>query len=361
MGAVTSIQLATTPPPRAFGEAHAPRATARGWDFLGSCPSPLRMRMRDELADILRDIHRQRGERLKGCMPMGQGGRTPFERLRAIRDIQDFPKLLVSSDHGNAFNRAFHARHVETGAFAALQFSGAAAPFVEAGLIDPRGWIGVYAVAPFVMLVDRARLGERKIPQSWADLADPVYRGEIALSGWRPEGPGKWRAFNLFFLVAIARLLGDKVLHEILRNLAGLTHSAQMPRIAGTQNSLAAIYVLPWALADMCPRRDRAEVVWPREGALAFPLWMTARAAHQDRVAPLADYFFAENTARWLDHNRYPSLAPTGGASLPDGARFAWPGWDFFRARSTASEIKRIGALFHAATEKLDRSQNLCA
>jgi len=361
MGAVTSIELATTPPTRAFGEPHAPRATARGWDFLGSCPAPLRMRMRDELADLLRDLHRNTGERLKGCMPMGHGGRTPFERLRHIRDLDDFPKFLVSADHGNAFNRAFHACHVETGAFAALQPEGAAPVFEQAGLIDPRGWIGVYAVAPFVMLIDRARLGARNIPRSWADLADPAYRGDIALSGWRPDGAQQWRAFNQFFLVAIARLLGDKGLREVLANLAGLTHSAQMPRLAGSANSLAAIYVLPWALADMCPRRDRTEVVWPNEGALAFPLWMTAQAAHRDRVAPLADYFFAPETARWLDHNRYPSLAPSGGASLPEGARFAWPGWDFFRARSTASEIKRISALFHAATEKLDRSQSLCA
>lgn len=388
MGAVTSIQLATTPPPRAFGEAHAPqafgethaprafgethaprafgethtpRATARGWDFLGSCPAPLRMRMRDDLADLLRETHRTRGERLKGCMPMGQGGRTPFERLRYIRDLEDFPKLLASADHGNAFNRAFHARHVETGAFVAPQPAGAAAAFENAGLIDPRGWIGVYAVAPFVLLVDRARLGARKIPKNWADLADPVYRGDIALSGWRPEGAPQWRAFNQFFLVAVARLLGDKVLREVLANLAGLAHSAQMPRLAGTANSVAAIYVLPWALADMCPRRDRTEVLWPREGALAFPLWMTAQAAHSERVAPLADYFFSPKTARWLDHNRYPSLAPTGGATLPADARLAWPGWDFFRARATAAEIKRITALFHAATEKLDRGQSLCA
>jgi ABC-type Fe3+ transport system substrate-binding protein len=361
MGAISSIPLAVAPPPRAFGAAHAPRATARGWDFLGCCPSPLRMRMRDELADLLRETHRQRGERLKGCMPMGQGGRTPFERLRYIRELEDFPKLLVSSDHGNAFNRAFHASHVETGAFVAPQPAGAAQAFVEAGLIDEKGWIGVYAVAPFVLLIDRARLGTRPVPRSWADLADPVYRGEIALSGWRPEGARHWRAYNQFFLVAIARLLGDKVLREVLANLAGLTHSAQMPRLAGTPNSLAAIYVLPWSLADLCPRREQTRVVWPREGALAFPLWITAQAAHRARVAPLADYFFASKTARWLDHNRYPSLAPTGGASLPEGARFFWPGWDFFRHRATASEIKRVCALFHAATEQLDRGDSLCA
>ena len=69
MGPVTSIKLAVEPPLRAFGEAHAPRATARGWDFLGSCPAPLRMRMRDELADLLRERQFKHAEKLKCACP----------------------------------------------------------------------------------------------------------------------------------------------------------------------------------------------------------------------------------------------------------------------------------------------------
>ncbi len=361
MGPLTSIALSVEPPARAFGDPASARAAARGWDFLGSCPAPLRMKMRDDLADFLRTRSLRGGEKLKCCMPMGHGGRTPFERLRYVRDLDDFPRMLVSSDHGNAFNRAFHAEYVERGAFASLQPAGAARVFSEAGLIDPRGWIGVYAVAPFVLLVDQARLGARPVPGSWADLADPVYRGEIAFSGWRREGDKYWRAYNQFFLLALSRLLGESALRGVLENLAGLTHSAQMPRLAGTANSLAGIYILPWALADLCPRRDRTQVVWPREGALAFPLWMTGQTAHAKRLAPLADYYFSEKTARWLDHNLYPSLAPGGAKKLPPGARLCWPGWDFIRHPSAAEEIKRACALFRDTAAQLDRGEILCA
>ena len=361
MGPLTSIQLAVEPRPRAFGDPNAARAAARGWDFLGSCPAPLRMRMRDDLEDMLRGLRLRGGERLKCCMPMGHGGRTPFERLRYVRDLDDFPRLLVSSDHGNAFNRAFHAEYVERGAFTSLQPSGARKNFVKAGLIDPEGWIGVYAVAPFVLLVDRARLGTRPVPASWSDLADPVYRGEIALSGWRRPGEKTWRAYNQFFLLSLKRLLGEAALRGVLENLAGLTHSAQMPRLAGTANSLAGVYVLPWALADLCPRRDRTEVVWPREGALAYPLWLTAQVAHAGRVAPIADFLYGEKTVRWLDHNLYPSLAPGGAAKLPPGAGFFWPGWDFIRHRAAARELKQVCALFRTVSEQIDAGEPLCA
>lgn len=362
MGAVTSLQLAVSPPPpRAFGDPHLPRAGPRGWDFLGSCPAPLRMRMRDDLSALLRARHVTGTEKLKCCMPMGHGGRTPFDRLRYVRDLQDFPKLLVSSDHGNAFNRAFHAAHVERGAFISLQPKGAPEIFTQAGLIDPRGWVAAYAVAPFVLLVDRVRLGARPVPQSWADLADPLYRGEVVFSGWRRDGEKAWRAYNQFFLMALLRLLGENGLKAMLVNVPGLTHSAQMPRIAGTAASLGAVYVLPWAMAGMCPRRDRTEVVWPREGALAFPLWMTAQQAHVERIASIADYFFAEATARWLDHNLYPSLSPGARGATPPDARLYWPGWDYLRHLSSAADIKKACALFHDSREHIDRGGAPCA
>jgi hypothetical protein len=82
--------------------------------------------MRDELADLLRERQFKGAEKLKCCMPMGHGGRTPFDRLRHIRDLDDFPRLPASSDNGDAFNRAFHARYVETGAFVAPQPEGVA-------------------------------------------------------------------------------------------------------------------------------------------------------------------------------------------------------------------------------------------
>ncbi len=152
-----------------------------------------------------------------------------------------------------------------------------------AGLIDPRGWIGVFAVAPFVWLIDRRRLGELPTPGRWADLADPMYRGQVVLSGWRRDGERQWGHYNRFFLLAMARELGLGGLARLVLNVPGLMHSAQMPRLAGTDASLGGIYVLPWSLADMCPRRAHTEVVWPRDGALAYPLWMTAKTSRAPR------------------------------------------------------------------------------
>jgi ABC-type Fe3+ transport system substrate-binding protein len=362
MGAVTPLRIALDLDPalRVFGDSASARAAPRGWDFLGSSPVPLRARMRDDIARAVQAHVARGGAPLKCCMPMGQGGRTPLERLRFVRELEDFPKLLVSAEQGNIFNRAFHAAHVERGAFASGQPEGAPAVFTEAGLIDPKNWIGVYAVAPFVLLIDKRRLGNRPIPESWADLADPIYRGEVVFPGWRREGARQWSAYSQFFLLSMLRLLGRENLRRIVANTPGLMHSAQMPRHAGAASSLGAIYVLPWSLADLCPRRETTQVVWPREGGLAYPLWLTAQAAHREKSAALLDYFFAATTAQWLDHNLYPSLAPGKAAALPQGARLNWLGWDYLRHRSAARDIKEACAIFRASRDAIDAEGMKC-
>ncbi len=323
-----------------FGGGDQPRGGARGWDFLGTVPVPVRQPVRDGVAALLAEHGG-----LRACMPLGQGGHGPFQRLRLIRDLADYPGLLVSSEQGNAFNRAFHRRHVEGGAFSACQPQGAAAPFAEAGLIDPKGWIGVYAVAPFVLLADRARLGALPLPRRWADLLEPRYRGQVVFSGWRPPGPGPWRQLNLFLLLAMVLEFGLAGLERLLANVPTLLHSAQMPRLAGSESSVGGLYILPWSLADICPRRATTQVIWPEDGALAYPLWLTAQEARRERLDVLIRHFHGPALAALLNHNRYPALCPETPPALPPGARLKWPGWEAVRHPATARLGKTVRAL----------------
>ncbi|OIQ94529.1 hypothetical protein GALL_234860 [mine drainage metagenome] len=331
-----------------FGGEGLPRGGARGWDFLGTVPVPVRQPVRDGVAALLAA---QGG--LRACMPQGQGSPGPFQRLRFIRTLAEYPGLLVSSEQGNAFNRAFHRRHVEGGAFSGCQPETSAAVFTEAGLIDPKGWIGVYAVAPFVLLADRAKLGPLPLPGRWADLLEPCYRGQVVFSGWRPPGPGPWRQLNHFFLLAMARKFGLEGLERLLANVPTLLHSAQMPRLAGSEASVGGLYVLPWSLADLCPRRAATQVIWPADGALAYPLWLTAQQARRPRLEGLIRHFHGPGLAALLNHNRYPALCPDLPPALPPGARLAWPGWEAVRHPATARLGKSVRAL---AARHLERT-----
>lgn len=317
----------------------------RGWDFLGHVPVPVRLRVRDGVADVVSRHAAQSGEGLKCCFPMGQGGIGPLKRLRFIRQFEAFPNMLVSAEDGGAFNRRFYERHVATGAFASCQPDALHPAFAAAGLADPKGWIGVFAVAPFVFLIDRQKLNGLPVPRRWSDLLEPDYRGQIVFGGWRPPGESHVRTYNVHFLLSMERLFGRGGLEKLLVNIGGFMHSAEMPRRAGSNRSLGGIYVLPWSLADLCPRRVVTEVVWPEDGALAYPLWLTVKASARQRLSPLIDYFYGDTLARYLDHNHYPA---TSRAALPPDAKLVWLGWDYVRHPSLPGDVKRICAMVHA-------------
>jgi ABC-type Fe3+ transport system substrate-binding protein len=342
----TDLMFDASAPLSPLGNGEEGRKDPRGLDFLGSVPVPLRNRVGDGLARLAA-LRRSRGAApLKYCFPRGQGGRSPFERLRFIRDLESYPAMQVSAEYGNAFNSRFYEAHVRSGAFSACQPRPAPPVFADAGLCDPEGWIGVFAVAPFVMLIDHGQLNGVPAPRRWSDLLEPAYRNRIVFGGWRQPGSQRYAHYNKFFLVAMAREYGLDGLARLLRNIPLLLHSAQMPRLAGTGMSPGGVFILPWFLADLCPRRSQTELVWPEDGALAYPLWLTVKSRDRDRLDFLIDHFYGADLGRYLNENRYPSLCPDLPAALPPGARLKWLDWDFVRHRSTAGLVKSVCQLF---------------
>ena len=333
-----------TPTNRVFlgGAVRKPRT----WDFVGNVPVPLRHRINDGFEEFADGYAAAGRLPLRWTFPHGRGSGAQMDRLRFIRSLADFPHMLASAEHGNAFNRRFYERHVMGGAFTSGQPNGAASAFADCGLIDEQGWIGTYAVAPFVFLIDHARLDGRPIPRRWADLLDPVYRDMVVFSGWRREGTQQYSQYNKFFLLAMAKEFGLKGLGKLVQNVPLLLHSAQMPRLAGTDASPGGIYIAPWSMADMCPRRKVTEIVWPEDGALAYPLWLTVKASHRKALDPLVRYFYGAELGRYLNANRYPALTPDCAPGLPEGAKLKWLGWDYVRHPSTAHMIKAASQIF---------------
>ncbi len=220
--------------------------------------------------------------------------------------------------------------------------------FAEAGLIDPKGWIGVFAVGAF-RPADRSSPPRRPSGAALLEgLLDPAYRGQVVFGGWRREGVQRYGQFNKFFLLSMARAFGPSGLTRLLANVPGLLHSAQMPGWRERILLPAVSYVLPWSLADICPRRAETQVICRRMARLAYPLWLTAKTADRRRLDPLIRHFHGAELADYLNDNRYPPLCPEVSPTLPRDATFQWLGWDYLRHPSTAKDIQTACRLFDA-------------
>ena len=86
-------------------------------------------------------------------------------------------------------------------------------------------------------------------------------------------------------------------------------------------------------------------MIWPEEGALAYPLWLTVQAHRRAIFEPLIDLFYGAELAGYLNDNLYPSLSPHARPHIPPGG-VTWLGWDYVRSRCAAADQKAARAAF---------------
>lgn len=332
-----------------YGKTQIPQTTAQtGWpsltelDFLGRMPIPLRRPFKAGLDRVL--AAPDHGLTVETAT--GGAWYQPFEALKAARSIDDLPSMTLTSWSCDAQTARLLQLYGEEPSVAAQPSHPAC---VAGGLVDPLGVFQSFAVIPLVFLVDHGKLNGRPVPRRWSDLLDHCYRGEVVFGGWRPNDRVPFQDFNEFLLLCLLQEHGADGIRAFADNVKGLLHNVRTARSVGSDNPLTgAVSVLPWLQADLCPRRERAEVIWPEDGALAMPLGYMAKPHCRDRLRPLTDYLHGTDLAAVLSKNRYP---PTSLAvdAFPANARLKWPGWDYVRSHDVAEQARLAACIFFSA------------
>ncbi|CAH2598891.1 ABC transporter substrate-binding protein [Rhodovastum atsumiense] len=328
--------------PAAAIRATAPRLSTL--DFLGRMPVPLRHGF---AAGLERAAAAAGGRRI--CFLMGHEWYAPFDDMLRAGPLSGVPHLVVSP-----FTRDLLSPPFQQFLRAAGHCAGPAAPVhpavAEAGLVDPEGLFSVFAVIPWVFLIDLRKLAGRAVPRRWEDLLDPAYHRQIVFGGWRRPSDGTYPDCNDFLLLTLHRRFGVAGLRAFAANTRAILHNTAAARFAGTGSEQGgAISILPWMQADMCPHRDRTMVVWPEDGAMTMPIGSSVSGDHRGWVQPLIDYLSGDALGRFLAQNRYPPTSGQIPQVLPPGAKLHWIGWDYTRSHDMTEETNVAMRIFFDA------------
>jgi ABC-type Fe3+ transport system substrate-binding protein len=307
-------------------------------ELLAYIVCPLKHLFKEGLERELRVHREQTGKAINAFMLMGCGGQDPCEDIWKVDAIDDFPDLVVSMGFDNLFKRNFLERFVASGYFQAVQPGPVAEAF--AGIPDPRGRHTIYAVFPYVLLIDRAKLGTRPLPRRWGDLLNPAYRGQIVIAGAADD-------ISEILLLHFDREFGPAGLEQLAANVKDAWHASKMVKTAGSgRPEGVAIYILPWFFAESSAHKDAVAIVWPEDGALVNPMYMLVKASKRNEMAPFSGYVtgkeFGEKAARAF----FPALNPAVDNRLPPGARFKWLGWDYIWSVDLEERIESARAAF---------------
>jgi len=329
------------PPADAAWGAQTPGAAPAGpLDLLGRMPIPLRRPVRAGLERALA------GHDLVWDMLMGGEWYDPFDRLLATAD-GGLPGALVTPWMPDALTARLLGRYGAGWAPAADLHPACAA----AGLADPEGVFVTLATIPMVFLVDHVALAGRPAPRRWADLLGPRFRGEVVFGGWRPNDRVPFTDYNSYLLLGLAEAFGPEAVRAFAASVKTLRHNVVSARTAGSGAAGGgAVAILPWSQADLAPRRDRTEIVWPEEGAIVMPIGCFVRPGQAERLRPVLEYLTGPDLGRVLAANRYPAAFGPG-ACFPEGARLLWLGWDRVRGRDMVERARAAGRLFFESWE----------
>jgi ABC-type Fe3+ transport system substrate-binding protein len=316
-------------------------------NFLGYVPGLFRHAFKEGLGSVLKTHLMESGNSFRSYCPMSCY-EDEYADIWKTQHIDNFPDAIASMGLGNLFRKEFVERFVAKDYFKNAWEGPVNKHFEEAGLIDPDGWYTIYSVMPFVILVDRKKLGPLPLPKRWSDLLDPQFRGKVVLPGTEDT-------------VSIAPLYfykeyGDEGLEQLAVNMKMALQSAEMARLVGSSNSPAAIYVMSWFFIQSCPRPEMAIMIWPEDGAIVNPLYMLVKKEKINELAPVIKYTLGLELGRQIAESCFPVINPQVDNMLPEGASFKWIGWDYIKSHNL-DEVREHAQTFLISTWKKTHSK----
>lgn len=307
-------------------------------DFLGYVVCPFKHLFKEAFESTLNDHYEKTGEKLVSFVPMGCGGPDPYEYIWDTENIDELPDAIASLGFGAYWRKPFRERFLDTGLFKAVETK----PYIEEfkELKDPLGQYTVYSFSAYVMLIDHKKLGDLPVPERWIDLANPIYKDNIIVSGSEDE-------INEVLLMHIYKDGGEEAVKSMAGNIKDTWHASQMAKAAGSSmKDGAAVYVLAWFFADTCPNTDNISIVFPEEGALVSPMYLMVKADKEERMKPVTDFMTGAVMGGISSSAKFPSTCPDVPNVLPEGTKLKWFGWDFVREHDMKVFSDELNARF---------------
>lgn len=254
-----------------------------------------------------------------------------YPLLDHIKNANELPDIIMASDVNNFFHRPFMERFIHAGVFETFQ-PGGLNPYLEkAGYADPEKHFTMYTANMLVIVVDKEKLGDRKMPVKWVDLLSPEFENDIIMRG---EDDFFCNAIMLPFY----KDYGMEAIRRLAKNIKKGLHPAEMVKLAGKDSDEgAAVYLMPWFFSKRI-NNQKAEVIWPVDGAIASPVFLLVKKDKIEQHRKILDFLFSKATGELLTGRFFPATRPeVANDHFPPAVK--WLGWDFLN-RTDIGKLK---------------------
>jgi len=246
-----------------------------------------------------------------------------YPLLDNIKDESELPDIVMASDVNNFFHRPFVERFVDKGVFETYTPYSPNEYLQKANYADPQNHYTMFTANMLIMVVDKQKLGDRKMPEKWEDLLAPCFANDIIMRG-------EDDFFCNAVLLPFYKEWGMPAIKTLATNIKSGKHPAEMVKLAGKgSDEGAAIYIMPYFFSKRI-KSDKVAVVWPEDGAIASPVFLLVKKDKVQKNKVLLDFLLGETMGKMLQNRYFPSIHPDlNNDALPTAV--SWLGWDFLR------------------------------
>ena len=235
--------------------------------------------------------------------------------------MDELPDIFISSDinslyHKHFLNNFLNATNFET-------FTLDVHPlFKKANYIHPDGLMVWFTTNLLVLVVDVKKMDCRTIPESWLDILDESFAGDLTL-----RGDKDFFCNAMFF--PYMKSTGNEAIKKLGKNTSKGLHPSQMVKMLNSGNvGGTSTYAMPYSFALKVRDTNRYKIVFPIEGAIVSPVQMLVKKGAYEKHRSLIDFILGVEMADVLVKSGFPSSNTEAKNQLP-GNSLNWVGWNF--------------------------------
>lgn len=315
---------------------------SRTLNLFALLPCPLKVPLEEAFNGFLTTLAAEDRANLTFCIEGNANRQLDYaDYADHFESLDDMPDIIITPGFNSFFHPHFVELFIKTGQFASVTGYSGDRRLTAMGITDPDGHYSMLAMNLLVLVVDHTRLGNRPVPEKWADLLKPEYAKSIAIRG-NHDG-----TFCETLLLALYKDFGSAGLVQLGRNVAWGWHPSQMVKSAGSgRENTPAISIMPLFFAKNIKNCEHVSIVWPTDGALVSPVTMLVKADKRDELRHLIDFLTGAEVAAICAGAAFPTVHPEVDNRLSDSATFKWIGWDYVKNNDLKALISATNAAF---------------
>lgn len=313
---------------------------AERFNLVALLPCPLKVPLQSEFKNFLEQLRSAKQLPLTYFIDAFFNNHLNYEEyLQNIEEPDEIPDVLVTAGFSFLF-QSFMDRFVQQGIFAKALERPVNPRLGETGIVDPTAHFTVLAVNTLVMVVDKKRLGKLPLPAAWGDLLRPEYENQVVIRGHDD-------VFCDIVQLNFFKDYGSAGLEQLGRSVRYGLHPAEMVKdLLSSRQNIPPIYVMPYFFYKTIKASQHIEVIWPKEGILAYPVSMMIKAEKLQEFKELSDYLTGDEVAAICANAYFPAVNPAAPMQLPEQVKFKWLGWEFIRNHNMEHLLEELNDTF---------------